>query len=149
MKKVTKDNRKFIEDIQKQKCFLCKMSDSTIVFEDDDFITVLDEYPAVEGHVICAPKKHVEHLSNLSKEEAKKLMDLIHKIDAALVKIYNPFRVAIVSSGLAVKHLHFHVIPVPNEEMMWDFKYLKKDEVIEYSDKEKEDLVRQIREVVK
>ena len=146
MKRIKKNNKEFLKEIQKNKCFLCEPSGLLTIFEDGDFVVVLDQNPSVEGHLICAPKEHVERLSELDEEKAKRLMLLIRKFDASLRKIFRPFRVAIVSSGLAVKHLHFHIIPVPNEEMMWDFKYLRKDEIIEHSKEETADLVKKIKE---
>lgn len=146
MKKVSKDTKEFITELQGRECFLCKGSYSTPIFNDDDFIVILDEYPAVEGHIIIAPKKHFKNLSELSEEEAVKLMSLVRKYDAALVKLFNPFRLAIVSSGLALEHFHFHLVPVPNEEMMWDFKFFKKGEVLKYSEREKAEVIRKIRE---
>lgn len=135
-----------IEDIQKQKCFLCEpISPDLLIWEDNNFIVLLDAYPSVKGHVIIASKEHVEALSDLSEELSSNLMMLARKVDEALRQIFNPFRVAIVSSGLAVKHLHFHVIPIPNEEMMWGFKYLKKDDLVEYATDERLNLISQIR----
>lgn len=145
MKKVSKNTKELIKEIQKRECFLCNLSNTAVIFENDDFVVVLEEYPAVEGHVIIAPKKHVKYLSELTEEEAKRLILLIRRFEGALIKIFNPFRLSIVRTGLSVEHFHFHLVPVPNEKMVWDFKYLKKDEVIEYSEKEKADLINKIK----
>ena len=144
MKRVFKNNKEFIKEIQKKDCFLCKEPSSLTIFEDDDFVVVLDKHPAVEGHVICAPKEHVEHLSNLSEEKAQRFMLLLRRLDSTITELFNPFRVAIVRIGLAVAHLRFHIIPVPDEEMMWDLKYLRKDNIIEYSEEEIINLIRKI-----
>ena len=144
-----KESEKFLKNIQKQECFLCKsIQKDLMIFEDGDFVVVLDAYPSVFGHVICAPKKHIKNLSDLSKEKTQELSLLIRKLDKILKNLFDPFRIAIVSSGLAVEHLHFHIIPVPNEEMMWDFKYLRKDNVIKYSDEKKNDLINKIKKEI-
>ncbi len=145
MKKVTRNNRTFVQELGKQKCFLCDLPSSDVINEDPNFAIMLDAFPAVPGHVICAPKKHVTSLSGLSVLQSKKLMVLVRKLDAVLRNISHPFRIAIVSSGLAVEHLHFHVVPIPDEEMMWDFKYLRKDNTLEYSKREKNELIAKIR----
>ena len=138
-----------MEGLKKQKCFLCDLSTATVLFEDSDFVVVLDAFSAVPGHLICAPKKHVKSLSELSETQSKELILLVRKLDTVLRNIFNPFRIAIISSGLAVEHLHFHVVPIPNEEMMWDFKYLRKDQTIEYSKQEKEELIEKIKKGLK
>jgi histidine triad (HIT) family protein len=148
MKNISQDGKKFVEEIKEQKCFLCDASKQSLVTENDNFLVLLDAYPSVFGHVICAPKEHVISLSALSEDKSKELILLTRKIDKVLRKLFSPFRVAIVSSGLAVEHFHFHIIPVPNEEMMWDFKYLRKDKIIKYSEKEKIDLTKKIRDLL-
>ena len=149
MKKIRRNNRTFVEALQKQKCFLCDLSATTVLFENSDFVVVLDDFPAVEGHLICAPKNHVKSLSALTGKQSKELILLVRKLDRLLRNIFKPFRVAIVSSGLAVEHLHFHVVPIPDEEMMWDFKYLRKDKTIEYSKQEKSNLISKIKRELK
>jgi diadenosine tetraphosphate (Ap4A) HIT family hydrolase len=144
VRKVAKNNRAFITSLRKQPCFLCDTSLTSVIFENKECIVVLDDFPAVPGHVLCAPKRHTESLSGLTKKELQSLSALMQKVDAALRKIFKPFRVGILSSSLGVKHFHFHLVPVPNEKMMWDFKYLKKDKVIQYTPKEKSRLIQSI-----
>lgn len=145
MKKTRRDGVKLVKEMAGEECFLCgDIEPSLLVYEDDNFIVMLDKFPAVEGHLILAPRKHVEAISDLSDSEAAELMSLLRKFDRRLREVFNPFRVAIVSSGLAVKHFHFHIIPIPSEEMMWGFKYLDKSETIEYSKQDKEELVERL-----
>ncbi len=148
MKEVKRDNRAFVENLKGQKCFLCDWSLADLIVEERNFIVILDAFPAVMGHIICAPKKHYKSLSELNEVESQELILLVRKLDRALRTIFNPFRVAIVSSGLAVEHLHFHVVPIPNEEMMWDFKYLRKDKTIAYTEKEKTELIDKIKKAL-
>jgi diadenosine tetraphosphate (Ap4A) HIT family hydrolase len=147
MKKVSQDGEEFIRELQKKECFLCSIPYDNPIFEDSGFVVVLEESPAVKRRIIIAPKKHFKNLSELSKEEANKLMSLLRKYDDALVKLFNPFRLFIVQTGLSVEHFHFHLVPVHDEEMTWNFKYPKKDNVIEYSEKEKAEVIKRIREV--
>lgn len=127
-------------------CFLCrgaKLPD--LIHQTQDFIVVLDAWPACAGHVILAPKRHVETLSQLTDDQAKKFIILTKRLDKALRKIFNPFKIAIVSASAFVHHFHFHIIPIPNEEMMWDFKYLRKDRIIKYTPAQKKRIIKKIK----
>lgn len=141
------NGNQIIKKMRRQDCFLDKPIPSDfLIWQDDNFVILLDAYPSVKGHTIIAPKQHIEAMSDMSDELSEEFMILIKKVDKALRNIFQPFRVAIVSSGLAVKHLHFHLIPIPNEEMMWGFKYLKKDNLFKYTTDEKLDLITKIGE---
>jgi diadenosine tetraphosphate (Ap4A) HIT family hydrolase len=65
----------------------------------------------IGGWLIVKPKRHVEHLAELSTEEAAELGPLIQAVSAAMARVLSPERVYVLSLGEEVHHIHFHVIP--------------------------------------
>lgn len=130
-------------------CFLCHaITLPDFIHQTKNFVMVLDKYPACAGHVIVAPKKHIETLSELTDEQAKEFIILNKKLDKALRRIFKPFKIDIVSASAFMPHFHFHVIPIPNEEMMWDFKYLRKDKIIKYTPAQKRRIIKRIKALI-
>ena len=105
MPKITKDQLQQIEDYLKtlpdserevkrkeiitqleepKQCPFCLMSegkiDTTKVYEDKNFLAVLEIKPANKGHTIIIPKRHIGSLSQLNTEEAESLMGVIKKL---------------------------------------------------------------------
>src|SRR3989344_1009991 len=58
-------------------CPFCLMSknkiETTKIYEDQDFLAVLEINPANKGHTILMPKRHIKSISNLTEEESEKL----------------------------------------------------------------------------
>lgn len=146
-KTIAKERRQLIKRFSAGPgCLLCrgaKLPD--LIHQTKDFIIVLDAYPACTGHVILAPKRHIKTLSQLTNSQAKAFILLAKRLDRALHKIFHPFKIDVVSASAFVPHFHFHIIPIPNEEMMWDFKYLRKDKIIKYSPAEKAKIIKKIK----
>lgn len=55
----------------KEKCLFCydNIPKNEIFYEDKFFYARLDRFPGVPGHTEVIPKRHVEYLFNLTKEE--------------------------------------------------------------------------------
>ncbi len=93
------------------------------VAENDDFIAFLDINPNAEGHTLVVPKKEVDKLFDLSKEEYNALMSFSYKVAKAIEKAVPCLRVGMSVIGLEVPHVHVHLIPL-NE--MADIQFSKK-----------------------
>lgn len=65
----------------------------------------------VRGWLIIKPKRHVEHLAELSPDEASELGPLVQAASAAVACVLEPERVYVLSLGEEVHHVHLHVIP--------------------------------------
>lgn len=101
-------------------CIFCKIINkeipSSIVYEDEEILAFRDINPVAPVHILVIPKKHIESLIKLRKEDKV----LIGKIYTAINKIAKQeeidekgFRVVVncgEDGGQEVKHLHFHVI---------------------------------------
>ena len=61
-------------------CIFCKIINNEIpskkIYEDDDFLAMLDIAPATKGHVLIVPKEHAETMAELSDEKLSKILVL-------------------------------------------------------------------------
>ncbi len=82
------------------------------VAEDDNYIAFLDINPNAKGHTLVVPKKEVNKLFDLSKDEYLSLMDFSYRVAKALEKAVPCNRVGQSVIGLEVPHVHVHLIPL-------------------------------------
>ena len=101
-------------------CLFCKIIKgeipSTKVYEDEDILAFNDINPAAPIHILVIPKKHIESLAHMKKEDEAivgKIYGVINKIaeekgfkDTGYRVIVNGGR----DAGQEVMHLHFHVL---------------------------------------
>lgn len=101
-------------------CIFCKIINkeipSKIVYEDNDFLAMLDIAPATKGHVLILPKEHAATLTELSDDKATKILVLAKKIINAMMKVhgftsYNLIQNNGKLAGQTVNHFHLHLIP--------------------------------------
>ena len=101
-------------------CIFCKIINkeipSKIVYEDNDFLAMLDIAPATKGHVLILPKEHAATLTELSDDKASKILVLAKKIINAMMKVhgftsYNLIQNNGKLAGQTVNHFHLHLIP--------------------------------------
>jgi diadenosine tetraphosphate (Ap4A) HIT family hydrolase len=65
----------------------------------------------LRGFLIVQPKRHCEHLAELTSEEAAELGTLLQRSAAALSAVVHPMKVYVLSFGESVRHIHFWVVP--------------------------------------
>ena len=104
-------------------CFVCRIvagkpliPNVQIVYEDDQVIAFLNQFPTQEGYTIVCPKRHVERFeSELSAEEWLHLQTVVQKIARAVSESTGAIRMYIASLGSPERnaHLHIHVCPCP------------------------------------
>jgi len=102
-------------------CIFCKIIEgdapASIVYEDDNFIALMDAYPLTEGHCLVIPKFHAVRLDELKANQRAKLFNIGHKIVEAQKKVGLGVQGTniLVNDGQAanqtVPHLHLHLIP--------------------------------------
>lgn len=101
-------------------CIFCKIINNEIpskkIYEDDDFLAMLDIAPATKGHVLIVPKEHAETMAELSDEKLSKILVLAKKIIDAMKKVHNFTDYNIIQNngrlaGQTVGHYHMHLIP--------------------------------------
>ena len=111
-------------------CIFCKIIKkeipSKLIYEDDDFLAILDVSPATKGHVLILPKEHAATLLELSDDKLSKILVLAKKIISAMKKVhgFNDYNIIQNNGELAgqtVGHFHLHLIPRynKNEVGLW------------------------------
>ena len=66
---------------------------------------------ATAGFVILQPRRHVEHIADLSPDEAEGLGRMLQIVSRALMILLTPEKVYVCSFGSEVRHVHFYLIP--------------------------------------
>ena len=103
-----------------ENCVFCKIINkeisSDIVYEDDKIIAFKDINPATPIHILVVPKKHIETLLDVKKEDSEliaHIYQVINKVardnnfaDDGFRFITNCGR----DSGQEVMHIHFHIL---------------------------------------
>lgn len=101
-------------------CIFCKLAKREIprneIYENDNFFSVPDLNPLVEGHSLIIPKKHFDTLLDLVNSLGPELLDCIKKTTIVLMKQYKADGFNVISNnfeaaGQIVKHVHFHILP--------------------------------------
>ncbi len=139
------------EDASKT-CIFCKIINKDIpsskVYEDDDFIAILDISPANKGHTLIIPKKHSETLLDTEDEILKEMLPIAKKIAKAICQttgcpgyniLINNYKVA----GQLVPHIHLHIIPRTNKDdfqLEWTHKEYEENEMQKLADEIKSSL---------
>jgi histidine triad (HIT) family protein len=97
-------------------CIVCKIVDGKVpsykVYEDANYIAILDAIPACEGQTIILSKEHKDsRVLLLRNEELTELALLAKKVASMLEKGLGVDRVQFVAAGTTVNHLHVKLYP--------------------------------------
>ncbi len=151
--------REEYDRITRSDCFVCRIVEGKplvanphIVYEDEQVIAFLNQFPPQEGYTIVCPKRHVERLeSDLSLEEWLHLQAIVQRVALAVSETTNAIRMYIASLGSPERnaHLHIHVCPCPPntpfEAQQFEAMQIKNGEYLELSEERLEELASQIR----
>ncbi len=91
--------------------------EALLLFRDPKVVVLLNRFPYANGHLLVAPRRHVDCLTDLTTEENAALMDMIQQCTAILKIHFTPDGMNIgcnigASAGAGISdHLHFHIIP--------------------------------------
>ena len=109
-------------------CIFCQIAarhePASIVYEDDEFIALMDAYPLTSGHCLVIPKQHVVRLEALNAKSRAKLFNIGHQIIEAQKKAGMGIQGTnlLINDGKAanqtVPHLHLHLIPRENGDLL-------------------------------
>jgi histidine triad (HIT) family protein len=113
------------------------------LFENEHVLAFLDIAPLSEGHTLVIPKRPVERLEELPTEEAaeiaRQLGPIAQRVLAATGKRdYNVLQNNGKSSGQAVPHVHFHIIPRAPEDGLgyrWNAKEVGDEQLAALAEK--------------
>ena len=134
-----------------EKCPFCSKIEpkSRIIDETNKTLTILSNPALVEGHCLVIPKRHVEKLSELNKEEKEELFSQVVKAQELLLKkfggcdIRQNFRPFQKQSNLKVNHLHIHLQPRELEDELYKKCQIFEKEVFKELSQEELDKLKQ------
>ncbi|MFI3230563.1 MAG: HIT family protein [bacterium] len=101
-------------------CIFCKILKNEIksnkVFENDNFIAILDAFPANEGHILIIPKEHYSNIFEIPLDIMQEAYAITHKLASRLKTNMNIQDINILQNngiiaGQTVNHFHIHLIP--------------------------------------
>lgn len=106
------------EEEQEPQCPFCLMSEGKIkttkVYEDSNFLAVLEINPANPGHTLVFTKRHIKIFSELNEQETEDISKIMKKLTTALSNLTGSMNI-LVSEGLAsgqkFEHLVINIIP--------------------------------------
>ncbi len=114
----------------KEDCIFCKIAEkeaeATVVFEDSHTLAFLDIHPLNPGHTLVIPKKHYANMIEMPPHEAGRVFTSVAKVMKGVEKASKADGISVgQSNGKAasqdVFHMHVHIIPRYNHEMMSGF----------------------------
>ena len=112
-------------------CIFCKIIGgeipAAILYEDEDFMAIMDIFPAAKGHTIIVAKRHVANLFELDDVTAAKALVLARKLANAIQAELNCDGMNLLqnngeAAGQTIFHFHIHLIPRYHEDkvkMTW------------------------------
>lgn len=105
-------------------CVFCRIADSGdpspdngVVWRGPHTLAVLNLYPYASGHLLIVPRRHLQHMDELTPDESAALWRTTTQAVAALTKGYSPDGLNMganlgraAGAGIPA-HLHIHVLP--------------------------------------
>jgi histidine triad (HIT) family protein len=90
--------------------------DAREIFRDDETVAFFPTEPAVLGHTMVIPRRHVANIWEIDRELAERVTDTTLQIAAAIREALNPDGLNVIQSNghaasQSVMHLHVHVVP--------------------------------------
>ncbi len=101
-------------------CIFCKIAngeiDSKKIYENDNFFSIFDVNPQVEGHGLVISKKHFENIIDLPPSLGQEFLDCVKKTSMKLMQDYSADGFNLHSNtnkvaGQLVNHFHVHILP--------------------------------------
>ena len=98
-------------------CIFCKIVAGEIpavkIWEDDEFIAILDVMPNTEGMTLVMAKEHYDSYAfDMPKDVYSRLMLASRKVAKILEKGLGVQRIAMVMEGMGVDHIHIKLYPL-------------------------------------
>ncbi|KAH6668581.1 HIT domain-containing protein [Plectosphaerella plurivora] len=86
------------------------------LFESERTFAFLDINPLSRGHALVIPKYHGEKILDIPDEDLQEILPVVKKlVKATGATEYNVLQNNGPTAHQVVQHVHFHMIPKPNE----------------------------------
>ena len=105
------------EQKQTEPDVFCKIANgeipAAVLWQDDEFIALLDQFPNTPGQALVITKKHYDSYAfDMPDDVYTRLMSASKKTARMLEKGLEVHRVAMVMEGLGVNHIHIKLYPL-------------------------------------
>jgi histidine triad (HIT) family protein len=102
-------------------CIFCKIINGEIdcakIWEDEDFLAILDAMPNTKGMTLVLTKKHYDSYAfDMPEEMYSKFMSASKKVAKILENGLDVTRVAMVMEGMGINHAHIKLYPLHGVE---------------------------------
>jgi histidine triad (HIT) family protein len=84
------------------------------VYRGEQFCAFLDTRPVFPGHVLIAPRAHIERFDQLPRELGAPLVAIVQRVQRAVEQAMSAdgsLHIVNNTVSQSVPHLHYHVIP--------------------------------------
>lgn len=101
-------------------CLFCKMIEGEVpcnrVYEDDDFLAVLDINPINFGHTLLIPKMHFKNILDTPEDLSENIYKTAQKISIGLKQSLKCDGLNLIQNieengGQEIMHSHIHIVP--------------------------------------
>ncbi len=82
------------------------------IWENDNYLAFLDIHPIQPGHALIIPKKHTDHVFDLSDNAYCELMIHAKEVALKLKTKMDSKKVGMIVEGFAIPHAHVHLVPI-------------------------------------
>ena len=98
-------------------CIFCKIINKEIpaytVWEDEQFLAILDIRPVNPGHLLIIPKEHIENVFDMPRAVyMNELFETVKALSTPLQQAMSSVQVGMVMEGFGVPHAHLHLMPI-------------------------------------
>jgi histidine triad (HIT) family protein len=138
LKTLNKEQIEFLKQHQTQQCLFCGIVFGNIpsykVYEDNEFLAILDINPANLGHVLIMPKAHLKNTYEVNQRIFEIANLVSKKIKEKLDADSNIFIANGENAGQKTEHIIIHVIPRykdDNINLIWQPKKVNQDKLNE------------------
>ncbi|KAF1817666.1 HIT-like protein [Eremomyces bilateralis CBS 781.70] len=102
-------------------CIFCRIIKGEIpsikLFESEKTLAFLDINPLSKGHSLIIPKYHGKHITDIPDDHLLEVLSVTKRIARAVgAENFNVLQNNGRIAHQMVDHVHFHMIPKPNEE---------------------------------
>ncbi|MEO0180381.1 MAG: HIT domain-containing protein [candidate division WOR-3 bacterium] len=103
-------------------CIFCELpkedrdEENLILLRGEACFVLLNRFPYNPGHLMIAPYRHAESLSEISESESREMMGLLARMERVISEAMKPhgFNIGINMgrvAGAGFGHLHAHIVP--------------------------------------
>jgi len=110
------------------KCVFCDLKDRYVIFEKNGIVLTANLYPYTDAHLLIVPRRHVEYVKELTREEWEALRGIMYVSKKVIRHVFNKkcvwflYREGVLGKGQkTVGHLHIHVIPYVKDLATWNY----------------------------